>query len=353
MLGNKQIDAEGLYISQQFEKGQRIEQVILILDVDGVVRDSVEESADPRVVSAIKSLIDQGCVDVTFISGTPVDNDPNLEFWRKGNVPLNKVFGSLFKKELAEDHVTVYGALGGHKMRQDGSLEVIDEYALEISFEIGRFLVAAFLQEVLYYGSFEQKKLGKHLEIELDSLKLEDFTQTTNATAGEFYQIISKIHEYFDPNFRLIYNCALIETQTSYPLWNTALSSQWLRKKIENFLPASDRQLATGVAKRGGKAFSYFLVSKTNKGVAIKRHIEEKIKKFPQALIVTIGDTQVDFPMHENAHIAFHVGLESVWRNNPLAQCRMVRSSSGEDSQHIEGTLKVLKLLEEAIRKHF
>jgi hypothetical protein len=36
-----------------------------------------------------------------------------------------------------------------------------------------------------------------------------------------------------------------------------------------------------------------------------------------------------------------------------LPQCMMVRNPQGEDRQHVEGTLKVLALLQEAIGKSF
>lgn len=118
-------------------------------------------------------------------------------------------------------------------------------------------------------------------------------------------------------------------------------------------LRSEQKNIATGYAKCGDQPFNYFLISKTNKGIAIKKHIEDKLKKYPHALIITIGDTQVDFPMHSNAHLAFHVGLEKVWHDNALPQCMMVRNVKGEDSQHIEGTLKVLNLIKEAIGKPF
>ncbi len=124
-------------------------------------------------------------------------------------------------------------------------------------------------------------------------------------------------------------------------------------KCLTSSLAPCEKQIAAGFAKRGEHGLNYFLISKTNKGITTKKHIEEKIKQFSNALIVTIGDTQVDFPMHRNAHLAFHVGLEKVWRANPLPQCIMVRNQDGKDSQHVEGTLKVLKLLSEAIGKSF
>ena len=70
-------------------------------------------------------------------------------------------------------------------------------------------------------------------------------------------------------------------------------------------------------------------------------------------MIVTIGDTQIDFPMHKNAHLAFHVGLKKVWENTPLSHCVVVCDSEGKDEQHIEGTIAVLKFLENKIGSSF
>jgi hypothetical protein len=353
------LNAQEIFIPKQFEEGQIIEQIILISDVDGVVREGVEATADPRVIQAIKSLLENQGVDVTFISGTPIENDLTLEPWRRGNVPLSKVFGFSFKQELLQERVAIYGVLGGHCMKADGTMKVVDEYSPEISYELGKLLIHSFLEEVLHYGSHEQKAVAKHLQIELASLESDHSDHSPNVTAAGFYKIIRVIHEHLDSNFRLITNGALVETHTSNPPWGSTLSSKWLKEEINQpqhmifNLPQSQKQIATGYAKKAGEGFNYLLISKTNKGLTTKKHIEEKIKQFPKALIVTIGDTQVDFPMHQNAHLAFHVGLKEVWLNNKLPHCVMICNSEGKDAQHIEGTLQVLKFLNEAVGKPF
>lgn len=353
------LNAQEIFIPKQFEDGQLIEQIILISDVDGVVREGVEATADPRVIQAIKSLLEHQGVDMTFISGTPIENDLSLEPWRRGNVPLSKVFGSSFKQELLEERVAIYGVLGGHCMNADGTMKVVDEYSPEVSYELGKLLIHSFLKEVLHDGNDEQKAIATNLQIELDSLEGHQSDQSANMTAIEFYKIIRVIHEHLDPCFRLVTNGALVETHTSNPPWGTSLSSKWLKEEINKSqhlvfnLPESQKKIATGYAKKDGEGFNYLLISKTNKGLTTKKHIEEKIKRFPKALIITLGDTQVDFPMHQNADLAFHVGLKEVWLNNPLAQCIMVRNLEGKDAQHIEGTLQVLKMLNEGIGKSF
>lgn len=352
------VNAE-IYIPKKFEDGQVIEQIILISDVDGVVREGTDVRADERVIQAIKSLLEHSGVDVTFISGTPIDNDPTVDIWRGGNLPLSKVFGSSFTQELMEKRVAIYGVLGGHSMQPDGSLQVVDEYSPEIVFELQKLLLQAFLKEVLNDGNDQQKKIAMALQNELDSLDGSSCPLSTTLTSDEFYPIIQVIHQHLDPHFRLIANGALIETQTSNALWSTALSSKWLQEEMNqpqylvSHLAQFQKQVATGLAKKGDWEFNYLLICKTHKGLTTEKHIQEKLEHFPNALIVTIGDTQVDYPMHQNAHLAFHVGLEKVWANHPLPHCMMIRSPEGKDAQHVEGTLQVLKILSEAMGRPF
>lgn len=353
------LQSEELFIPSHFENGEIIEQVILISDVDGVIRDSIEATADPRIIAAIKELLKNKNVDVTFISGTPVANDSSTEIWRRGNISLTKVFGDSFTQELLDKRVSIYGVLGGQRMNEYGEVEVLDEYSPELKFEIARLVLQAFLIEVIENGTLEQKQLAQNLQEQLKVLHLKNPNQPSAITPEEFSEIVLMVREHFDPEFRMICNGALIETHTSNPPWQSTFSSNWLINEIEkpHYLSSSltpeQRRIATGYAKRGENGINYLLVSKTNKGIAIKRHIEEKLKTFPNALIITIGDTQVDFPMHQHAHLSFHVGKEQVWINNYLPHCMMVRDSHGNDSQHVSGTLHILKTIHEGIGKAF
>jgi hypothetical protein len=270
------------------------------------------------------------------------------------------VFGSAFEREIAEDRVSIFGQLGAHRMRKDGSYEVIDEYSLDTSFEFTRYLLTAFLKEIEHHGSPDHKNRAISLHSRLEAVKLENPAQPSNVTAEEFYSIAREIREHFDPEFRIINNGVTVETHSSHPLWSSEHAFTWLQNVINHSphhliscLHPWQKRIATGVAKKDDYFFNYLLICKTNKGLSIKKVIEEKLKKFPNALIITIGDTMVDFPMHRHAHVAFHVGLEKVWKSDPLAHCIMVRNHKGEDSQHIEGTLKVLSLLQEGIGKSF
>ncbi len=350
--------SETVFVPQNFQEGQIIEQVILISDVDGVVREGTESKADNRIVESFKTLLENKNVDVSFISGTPIDTDRSLEIWRRGNVPLNQVFNQVFAREIAEKRVSIFGVLGGHKMREDGRLEVVDEYSPEHSWHISKLLIEAFLKEVLVDGTATQKEAAEDIQSELDSLAYTNF-DSSNKTAPEFYPAVKAIREFIDPEFRLISNGSLIESQTSHPLWGLSNSSSWLRQEIHQgkglvaSLANEHKQIAMGVAHRNENKFNYLQIGKTNKGLTTKKLLEEKLQSFPKALIITIGDTQVDFPMHEYAHIAFHVGLEKVWLDNSLPNCMMVRGANGEDQQHVEGTLKVVEFIKDALGKSF
>jgi hypothetical protein len=352
------LNSETFFVPKNFQKGQIIEQIILISDVDGVIREGTESKADILVVESLKELLQNKNVDLSFISGTPIETDRNLESWRQGNLPLNQIFGQLFAKEISEKRVSIFGVLGGHKMKEDGSLEVVDEYSPEHSWHLGKLLIQAFLKEVLAFGTPFGQNAAQNIQMKLDSLSNNNF-HCSNITAPEFYDVVSDIRNFIDPEFRLISNGSLIESQTSHPPWGLSESSLWLRQEIHQntgivaSLANEHKQMAMGLAHRDKRQFNYLQVGKTNKGLTTQRLLSEKLQSFPNALIISIGDTQVDFPMHQFAHIAFHVGLEKVWQDNMLPQCVMVRGADGQDQQHVVGTLKVLELIKNAIGKSF
>jgi hypothetical protein len=350
--------SETFAIPELFRDGRPIEQIVLICDVDGVVREGTDSMADPRVIASVKSLLRTDAADVAFISGTPVATDLTLEPWRRANVSLSALFGTSFEKELLQKIVTIYGVLGGDRMREDGSIEILDAYSPELSWDLCKLLVEGFLKEVLDYGLPSQKNLAIALQKQLERLSPKEGI-SSHVTAKEFHEVVDPIRSYLDPGFRLLSNGALIETHTSNPPWGTALSVQWLKEELNlphhgiSHLSQEEKQIASGLGKKEGQIFNYLLIGKKNKGMTMRKHISEKLARFPGALVVTLGDTQVDFPMHHHAHIAFHVGSEEVWRDHPLDNCVLVLDSFGKDSQHVEGTLQVLQLLQNSFGKSF
>lgn len=345
------------YIPLQFNGGQPVEQLILVCDVDGVVRKSTQNDADPRIVTAIKGLIKEHDVDVAFISGSPVSQNPLLENWRRGNSTLDKTVGKFFGPELKAGSVAIYGSLGGQCMTPDCQTKFIDTYSPQAIFEISKLLFFAFLGEIENDGSQMQKKFAADLKSQLEVLKLEDTGQPSSVTPNEFRELVLKIHSGLDPHFKLISYGAFVESHTSNPPWNTFWSFQWLKSQLDcshlelSRLDEEQKHVATGLAYRGDGDFNFLMISKTNKSLTLRRHIQERLLQYPEALIVTIGDTQVDFPMHAHAHLAFHVGQEEVWKNHNLSHCLLVRDQFGSDNQHVDGTLHVLNLLKNNLGK--
>src|SRR5690242_2349525 len=254
-----------------FPEEQVIEQVLVILDVDGVVREGIGAVADERVIAEVKALLSNPQISAAFISGTPVNNDTTLEMWRRGNLPLSAVFGSAFEDELSLGRVAIYGVLGGQCMRCDGTHEVLDAYSPECAFELARHLLLAFLKEV--GGSPEHRELCVRLESELNAITLQDPAQGSFVSPIEFAPVVEAIREHFDPGFRLICNGALIETHTSNPPWETGICCSFLEDAIAQSphlqaLAPHEKRMAAGYAKRAGEGLNYMLISKTHKGIA-------------------------------------------------------------------------------------
>lgn len=333
-------------VREHFLKSDRIERIILFCDIDGVVRESVEAAADPRILASVEELLEDPWIDVTFISGTPIQTDQTLEVWRRGNTALGTVFNPSFTEKWLEHRVAVYGVLGSQKLTRQGDVEIVEAYPSAVNFELCKLLLNAFLKEIQAEGHEEHILLAQRLEQELEDLQLIDHSQPVHTTPREFESIISVLRTHFDPALRLISSGSSVETQTSYPLWKTVLSCQWLQERLPR-----EYHLSTGCAKRADRDFNFLLITQTHKGLITKRLIDEKLKTSPRALVITIGDTQIDYPMHQNAHLAFHVGARTIWQQNPLPHCFLVCDSHGNDHQHVEGTLSVLEWLKKAKKK--
>lgn len=347
----------GREFQQQFHHEGPVEHIILVCDVDGVIRNSTEADVDPQIVTLIKDLVDTQHVDVAFISGTPITQNPFLETWRRGNHTLDKAVAKFFSQELAEKKVTIYGALGGQRMTLEGQTDYIDQYPPEILFELGKLLLYAFLEEVRHEGNADQIKDAEDLMLIVDELKLTSKQPSSMETPTEFGDVVFKIQSRLDANFRLVTYGAFVEIQTSNPPWNANRSQDWIESQLDDphllisQYPAEQKQSAMGLAHRENDGFNFLLVSKINKSLSIKKYLQEKLQLHPNALIVTIGDTQVDFPMHQHAHLSYHVGKECVWKDHSLSHCMLIRDQFGQDSQHVSGTRYVLNSLKNHIGK--
>ena len=118
-------------------------------------------------------------------------------------------------------------------MKKDGGVEVVDEYSLETSFELTRYLLHAFLKEVQMHGSIMQQELSRNLENQLHCVVLQDINQPTNTTAIEFDPIVRVIREHLDPHFRVMNDGPMVQTHTSNPPWNTGLFASWVQNQLD------------------------------------------------------------------------------------------------------------------------
>lgn len=320
----------------------------LIFDVDGVVRNHTEMPIDERVLQAIKRLSEFPNVRITFISGTPVSQKEGLQIWRKSNSTLDTSLGKQFSKEIAEGKITIFGALGGHKLSNDNTKETLEEYNLATIFEMGKMLISAFLLEVSSGRNHPQIETAKMIKQNLDTLELTNFKQPNDVTPEEFEEIVNKIRAEIDPQFRLISYGTFIESHSSHPPWNTHHSVKYLKELLTdtNFklssLSVDEKIVGHGLAYRKNEGFNFLMISKTNKGKAINRYLMANPNRKEHEFFITIGDTQVDYPMHELSNLAFHVGMESVWKSHDLPHCHFVVGNNGEENQHVDGTLYLL-----------
>src|SRR5262249_53998818 len=81
-------------------------------------------------------------------------------------------------------------------------------------------------------------------------------------------------------------------------------------------------------------------------------------KDLRNTLVVTIGDESADYAMHrigveQIMGVAFHVGGKADWDKNPLHQCVCIIDENGNDTQNVDGTLRVIGLIQEAMGKTF
>lgn len=322
----------------------------LIFDVDGVVRHHTEMPIDERVLKSFKELVKHTNIKTTFISGTPVAQRNGLELWRKSNSTLDSSIGEQFKEELATKRIAIFGALGGQKLDSNLNKVVLEEYTLGQIFEIGKMLISAFILEVENDGNENHKKAAKFVLEKLKDLDLRNHAQHADETPEEFKELIEYIRESIDPHFKLISYGSFIESHTSHPAWHSHHSVNYLKKAVNDpdcglfSLEEEEKHVGHGIAYRKVEGFNFLMISKTNKGRALKRILSEQTNN--AEFLITFGDTQVDFPMHELADLSFHLGKRKIWEHHNLPHCHLVVDKDGKDEQHVDGTLFLLHQLQ-------
>jgi hypothetical protein len=188
---------------------KKIGRVVLVSDVDGVVRKKVLEGVEPRVVGPYASLAQTGKASITFISGSPVQSRAT-EPWRQDNAPLGPSFHQAFG--AWPEGVRLFGAMGGQLYQPETSGIYLNEpYTFEQQYEASRLLIQTFLELVRSQGNDEQQRAAVELLADIPpALSVEDarrrnipdqLTQTPLDFAGVMEGIRSRI----DPHTRLIW----------------------------------------------------------------------------------------------------------------------------------------------------
>lgn len=339
--------------------------VLLLLDVDGVVRSNVEGRADPGVISAAKRLMVHPAVhSVVFCSGSSVDNDTSIEEWRRGNLPLRRAFENCFSDaELRSNKVAIYGQVGVQRLRSATEVETLQSFTVHEQCVIGCTL----LQFYLLARSKEDDQQREHIKrlyteasaIFADLMLMgqgigqaNSSSSSPKCTSGIFERIAESIRSTIDPMFRLVSQEGVVEFHSScvYDIHTAPTSVQRKLAALE-LERLSKLNVFSGVAHRGGEEFAYLVVMLSNKGLAATSILasagaESDGKKVS---LVTIGDGGVDYPMHAKADASFHVGRTDVWEagvRDGHHTSLVISGATGEGSQHVRGTQFILEELE-------
>jgi hypothetical protein len=303
---------------------------VFLLDVDGVTRRGVTDVADPDVVAQIKRLLKAADahgvpLDVIFISGSPCFPG-STEDWCAGNVPLVDVLVPFFESEIRAGRVLVFGQQGADAIVSlpEGGISQFRSgfFTTDEDDAILAALVDCHARDVAAVDA----KVGALLRGVSD-----DCAKSTGAKGVQrFKPYALAVRSLFDPNFRIVANGAATEFHDFRCLQPTTTIAT-----IEGF------RCVAGLAHRDHNEFRFVLVSKTDKGTSVQA-------MFPagsDVTLVTIGDTAVDFPMHEVGKYAFHVGLPSVFeahRTPSTEHVTMVLTVDGRASQ-VDGTVDILR----------
>jgi|GEM_PF-2242481 hypothetical protein len=363
--------ARAFFVPPRFagEQGDKIiNEVEIVTDVDGVVRESWRNPADPRVVAALKTLLRNKDVrvHVTFLSGSLValndnGNWENQPEWKKGHFPLRETLASYFAQEVSEGKVTILGAAGNHQLMPDGTTKVRDEYTPQQAAELVKLNLYITLKEHQERGDAEQQKIATELLSKLDVINPSAYRDSVLLAGDYFVEIILAIRKHLDPEFRVVIYGPSVESHASKFLDRGEKWLAWFKVHVAIFphlkrLLLHDRNIFTGDAVNpDGTKFNWLTAVIKNKGEAIQPYMQEVREKSPNAAVFSFGDAANDFPTHKKSDLAFHVGTKKVYEKNlpDAPQTIMVVDKDGKDGLFVEGNLQMLALLEKALGKSF
>jgi hypothetical protein len=363
-------------------KARRLkDELQVVLDVDGVTRHGVTDTADPRIIRLVKALLERAAQSgvvtrVAFVSGTPsIGPAAPVPDWRSGNAPLSEVFGTHFVEEMRDGRVEIYGQLGAdrllvapasddganipqlmgrvdkgftHVVQVDILAELINHYHrdLQASSDAAFSAVAPLADKCL--------KLARESAKEKDAAAgLGQGPLFCTGVPEEMEEYVLAVRREFDPEFRLVSNGASIE----YHDFASVMKAPHTDMKV----PGGRGFPTSGIAHREGRPFRFVLITYTNKGATVGKIVDDRRKEIAlrrggdpaehELEVVTIGDTAIDYPMHAVASTPFHVGIPAVWDAHDSAEMAHVALVTGKDgaAPQVDGTVSVLEALVESI----
>lgn len=296
-----------------------MKKLILFSDVDGVIRESVEdERLDEDVCQAIENLLATQKAEIIFISGSPCIAQPIEHPWQEDNCPLYDLFYEPFKKWMEIGLVSVYGAQGGQRLTPEGACELHPKHTFTVAEK--EALYAVFIQA--YCEGASRSASGEEWLPE------------------EWLPMAKKLF-LEDSGFRLIDRGSEIELQATLTGWDLGRAYAYLEASVPNF------SVVAGSAKRGLADFYFLKASCITKEACARSYMQAKdpVELAPETRVVAFGDTQTDIGLYKVAQEfggdSFHFGRAGDYEGNPLT----VLSEEGKDHSHTKGACRILRSL--------
>ena len=329
--------------------------LVLLLDVDGVTRASVEKRVDEAVMAAVNKLLSLPAIaGLYFLSGSPIDNDDSIDEWRRGNLPLQAAFSGCFTDmELRSGRVGIYGQVGTQRLCDNATVETLDAFSSAGQHFVACTLLQHFLEAASNIASLSAAA-GNLLTNDLQALRsmtVSADARPSKCTPDLFFDLVRKIRALIDPTFRLVSSESLAEFHMDPRLaGGIEGATRGVRLSCRRVPELVKASVFSGVAHRGTTEFAFLLVTLSNKGKAASAILDgvnrARTQKGDRGRLctVTIGDGGVDYPMHVLADASFHVGPRRAWdAGAELCDTVLVVSKKdGAASQHVQGTEFVL-----------
>ena len=357
--------ARGVMLKAGLDPDRVIQGIVLVSDVDGVIRNG--GSIDQKIVDRIKPLVEQGYMDVRYISGSavlwPAFIENAGEEWRRDNPALGKAFVEAFGAEWLqrhERHVEVAGAMGGQRLKLEEGHPAVEfipghQYTEEQMFNGLKMLLQSFL---MLAASVKPDKAREAMDLLARLAPVEhnahDVMMTPEGalTPDVFREVMLGIRENIDPRARLINRGSDLElavTRGMFPLDKAVPELNKLLTEIgSSFAKVDVQQRLVAVGS------NYLKISKHSKAAAAEEFIHDRETQHQGWVTFSLGDGAVDVPMFEATQLSFFVGDDNeLGTTRLLENTTYVRSPQGDARTLADGTVNVLGKITDAVNKPF